>query len=575
MHRMFDERRYLIPFRATLLPQIFTDVLVIGGGVAGLRAALEVRQAGDSSGSSSQNSSGELDVIVALKGEIKQSNTYWAQGGISAVLDEADSVASHVQDTLTAGAGLCDESVVRSVCAAGAEQIDQLVKWGMRLDRAEPSGESHYALGREGGHSHHRIVHTDGDATGKALAKTLQATVMASEGVRLFDQCFVLDLVTVDGAPTRCAGAITHHPKHGLQVIWARAVILATGGAGQVYRESTNPHVATGDGLAMAYRAGAEVGDLAFMQFHPTTLYVAGASRSLITEAVRGEGAYLIDRNGQRFMPGVHELAELAPRDIVSRAIMDQAAATNFSHCYLDCRHFEPGQFASRFPGIHKRLLDFDIDPQESPIPIHPSAHYMIGGVHTDTAGRTSLEGLYAAGEVACTGLHGANRLASNSLLEGLVFGAAAARSAMQQIAEENGSGAGGGPVKIVSDIPISDRSELDLSDVRSSLRSVMWRHVGIEREGERLREVSEMFDFWARYTLDKIFDEAAGWEVQNLLWVGQLITRSALWRQESRGTHSRSDFPEPLDAFRVHDLWRRGRAEPKQLPVDKAVEAG
>jgi len=569
MYPMFDERRYLIPFRATLLPQIFTDVLVIGGGVAGLRAALEAR-AGD-------EASGGLDVIVALKGELKHSNTYWAQGGIAAVLDETDTVANHVQDTLTAGAGLCDEPVVRSVCEAGAEQIEQLVQWGMPLDPAlgeqRSKSKAGHALGREGGHSHHRIVHADGDATGKALARTLQQQVMASEGIRLFDQCFVLDLITLEGAPSRCVGAVTHHPKHGLQVIWARATILATGGAGQVYRESTNPNVATGDGLAMAYRAGARMADLAFMQFHPTTLYVAGASRSLITEAVRGEGAYLIDRNGHRFMPDVHELAELAPRDIVSRAIMDQAGATNFSHCYLDCRHFKKGRFAERFPGIHGRLKDFDIDPEASPIPIHPSAHYMIGGVWTDTQARTSISGLYAAGEVACTGLHGANRLASNSLLEGLVFGAAAARSAKQQIAEQNGNGAA--PVKVVSDIPISDRSELDLSDVRSSLRSVMWRHVGIEREGERLHEVSEMFDFWARYTLDKIFDDSAGWEVQNLLWVGQLITRSALWREESRGTHSRSDFPDTLDTFRVHDVWERGGAEPQRLPVRDAVGAG
>jgi len=561
MHRMFDDRRYLIPFRATLLPQIFTDVLVIGGGVAGMRAALEAREDSD------------LDVIVALKGKLEQSNTYWAQGGIAAVLDESDTVASHVEDTLTAGAGLCDEPVVREVCEAGSRQIEQLVEWGMPLDQSARSDRpaSSHALGREGGHSHHRIVHADGDATGKALAKTLQTRVMQTEGIRLFDQCFVLDLITLEGAPSRCVGAITHHPKHGLQVIWARATVLATGGAGQVYRESTNPNVATGDGLAMAYRAGARMADLAFMQFHPTTLYVAGASRSLITEAVRGEGAYLIDRNGHRFMPDVHELAELAPRDIVSRAIMAQAAATNFSHCYLDCRHFEKGRFAARFPGIHKRLADFDIDPERSPIPIHPSAHYMIGGVWTDTAGRTSIHGLYAAGEVTCTGLHGANRLASNSLLEGLVFGAAAGRSARQQIASDNSNGTA--PVKVVSDIPISDRSELDLSDVRSSLRSVMWRHVGIEREGERLREVAEMFDFWARYTLDKIFDDAAGWEVQNLLWVGHLMTRSARWREESRGTHSRSDFPDTLDTFRVHDRWQRGSDQPERLPVRDAAD--
>jgi L-aspartate oxidase len=548
-----DDRRYLIPFRATLLPQIFTDTLVIGGGVAGLRAAIAAREHGD--------------VIIAAKGGIKDSNTYWAQGGVCVVIDEQDSIDSHVEDTLIAGAGLCDGPVVRQVAQHARARVDELVGWGMKLDRIE----GRLALGMEGGHSHPRIVHADGDATGRELAITLDRQVRSLDRVRFFDHCFVLDLITLDGSPPQCLGAITHHPTYGLQVIWARATILATGGCGQVYRESTNPGAATGDGLAMAYRAGAELADLEFVQFHPTTLYVAGASRSLISEAVRGEGAYLIDRNGHRFMKDYDERGELAPRDIVARSILKQMAATNHTNVYLDVRHLGGDRFAKRFPGIFELLKRFDIDPATQPIPIHPSAHYMVGGVKTDAHGRTNIHGLYAAGEIASTGLHGANRLASNSLLEGLVFGEIAGRTCAELINGENAHS----PVKVISDIRPSDRSELDLADVRSSLRSVMWRHVGIERQGERLDEVAEMFDFWGRYTLDKIFDERAGWEVQNLLTVGSLITRAARRRTESRGCHYRLDFPDTDESQRVHVTWKRGESEPVTSTVVDAARSG
>lgn len=573
MNEVFDDRRYLIPFRATLLPQIFTDVLVIGAGVAGLRAALAACEHGD--------------VIVAAKSDLQQSNTYWAQGGIAAALTREDTFASHIEDTLKAGAGLCDEPVVKTVVEGGPARIRELMQWGMRFDSAPgtpgmpgtpgsvagshtASSEGEIAFGREGGHSLHRILHSDGDATGRELAITLDRTVRTRPNIRQFHNCFVLDLITLDAngrGGGRCVGAITHHPKYGLQVIWANAVILASGGAGQVFRESTNPAVATGDGLAMAYRAGARLADMAFMQFHPTTLYIAGASRSLISEAVRGEGAHLIDRNEYRFMPDYHADAELAPRDVVSKAILAQMAKTSSSHVYLDCRHLGAKRFAERFPGIFGLLKKFDIDPSQTPIPVHPSAHYMIGGVHTDEVGRTNLTGLYACGEAASTGLHGANRLASNSLLEGLVCGEITGRACREML-----GGGGAAPAKIISDIPLSDRSELDLGDVRSSLRSVMWRHVGIEREGRRLEEVVEMFDFWARYTLDKIFDDRAGWEVQNLLTVGALMTRAALWRRESRGTHYRLDCPNPSDDFRVHGIWQRGRSEPARLPVRSPI---
>jgi len=563
MHALYEQRRYLIPFRASLLPQIFCDVLVVGGGVAGLRAAIAAADRAPVSGGGEP-----CDVIVVGKGQWNQSSTQWAQGGIAAVLSSDDSIDDHVDDTLTAGAGLCDEPVVRRVVEDGPAVIEELLRWGMPLDRGDADA---LAMGREGGHSHHRIVHSDGDATGKALAATLVNRVRhaeVAEHVRLFDDCFVLDLITAgEGEGGRCLGAITHHHKYGLQMIWAKATILATGGAGQVYRETTNPGVSTGDGLAMAYRAGVELADLAFVQFHPTTLYVAGAGRSLITEAVRGFGGHLIDRDAHRFMPDYDPRAELAPRDVVSRSILEQMSQTGHTHVYLDVRHLGRDRFAERFPGIAKLLKQFDIDWGEAPIPVHPSAHYMIGGPRTNAHGLTSVAGLYACGEVCCSGLHGANRLASNSLLEGLVFGKACGEHARAAIhADPNGAPR---PIKVVSDIRPSERSELDLDDVRRSLRSVMWRHVSIRREGDRLPEVEEMFDFWARYTLDKIFDERPGWETQNLLTVGALITRAARWRDESRGTHYRVDHPERRDAFRVHDLWHRGDPEPRTQAVD------
>jgi len=562
MQSVFSERRYLIPFRATLLSQIFTDVLVIGSGVAGMRAALAAAE--------------HSDVIITGKGHIEQSNTYWAQGGIACVFDQDDTVEQHVKDTLVAGAGLCDEPVVRINVEQGPARIAELIDWGMRFDKARSdSEEGPIALGREGGHGRARILHADGDATGRELALTMQRKMKGNDRIRAFSECFVLDLVTLDGAGGaggaggRCVGAITWHPKYGLQVIWAKATILATGGCGHVYRETTNPPIATGDGIAMAYRAGAVLADMAFVQFHPTTLYIAGASRSLITEAVRGEGAYLIDRNGTRFMPEYHDMAELAPRDIVSRAILAQIAKTNHTHVYLDCRHMGTQHFSERFPGIFKLLKKFDIDPGLMPIPVHPSAHYMVGGVRTDTQGRTNIDGLYACGEAAATGLHGANRLASNSLLEGLVYGEITGRICAEMCT--NGPTA---PAKIISDIRPSDRSELDLADVRSSLRSVMWRHVGIMRDGPRLAEVGEMFDFWARYTLDKIFDDLTGWQTQNMLRVGALITRAAQWRKESRGTHYRTDYPQTAEAFRTHELWQRGESEPQTVENGASLSA-
>lgn len=547
MHEIFDQCRYLIPFRSGLLPQIFCDTLVIGAGVAGLRAALAAAESGD--------------VIVCSKSKLSRTNTAWAQGGIAAVMRDDDSIQAHIEDTMTAGAGLCDRPAADLICRQGPLRVRELMQWGMNLDR---DATGNLSVGREGGHNASRIYHAGGDATGAELQRTLTDKTTAHPRVRLFEHCFVIDLITAAPEPgSPCLGAITHHPRYGLQMIWARTTILASGGAGQLYRETSNPPPATADGLAMAARAGATLSDMAFVQFHPTTLYLPGAPRALISEAVRGEGAHLIDEQGDRFMLHQHDLAELAPRDIVAEAIIRQIASQGGRHVYLDCRHLTG--FAERFPGIHATLASFSLDPAKDLIPIHPAAHYTIGGVRTDLEARTDVPNLFAVGEVACNGLHGANRLASNSLLEGLVMGAIAGAHAARRAGPAGD--APPAPVPVVSDIRPSRHAELDLEDVRSSLRSAMWKHVGVRRDGTRLEDAREMFDFWGRYTLDKIFDTPDGWEVQNMLLAGAVIAHAAAWRTESRGTHRRTDHPQPLDAFRLHDHWRRGRAQPLTTP--------
>ncbi|MGD1276532.1 MAG: L-aspartate oxidase [Tepidisphaeraceae bacterium] len=555
MFEPLTQRRYLVPFKASRLPQQMADVLVIGGGVAGLRSAIAAAEAG-------------ADVLILTKDTIDQSNTWYAQGGIAAVLQPADSVESHVKDTLLCGAGLCNEQAVRIVIEEGPQRVLELLSWGAHFDKKTGNAYD-LSFGLEGGHSFARIIHAAGDATGKELAQTLINAVRGRESIRVSEMSFAIDLLTDQG---QCVGALALI-KGEVNLIWAKRTILASGGAGQLYRESTNPKIATADGQAMAYRAGTTLADMEMVQFHPTTLYVAGASRTLITEAVRGEGAYLVDRHGRRFMRDYHPSGELAPRDVVSRAIVEQIRKTNFSHVYLDVRHLPVEPFKKRFPQLAQLLAQFDIDPSRDLIPIHPATHYMIGGVDCDTVGRTSLSGLYAAGEAGCSGLHGANRLASNSLLEGLAFGArAGADAARWAMANEVKF-----PHHLEHQIPPSAKTELDLTDVKSSLRSVMWRNVGIERTGDRLAETREIIAFWSRYVMDKTFspaggaeDAVAGWELQNMLTVCFLITTAAYTRAESRGAHYRLDFPEVDDNhWRMHLLWRRPMDTPIPKPID------
>ncbi|HZK81092.1 MAG TPA: L-aspartate oxidase, partial [Humisphaera sp.] len=420
MFEAITHRRYLIPFKAARLPQQFADVLVIGGGVAGLRAAIAAADEG-------------ADVLTLTKDTIDQSNTWYAQGGIAAVLQPADSYQSHVDDTEKGGAGLCDHRAVEVVVQEGAARVLELLEWGANFDKKE--GNPHgLAFTREGGHSFARILHAFGDATGKELAQTLIRAVRSREQIRVSEKSFAVDLITDSG---RCLGALALIDNQ-LQLIWAKQTIIASGGAGQLYRESTNPKIATADGLAMAYRAGATLQDMEMVQFHPTTLYIAGSSRALITEAVRGEGAFLLDRDGKRFMPEYHEMAELAPRDVVSRAIIDRIRKTHHTHVYLDVRHLPTQQFRERFPQLAHLTDEFGIDVSKDLIPIHPAAHYMIGGIDADLNGRSSLKGLYAIGEAGCSGLHGANRLGSNSLLEGLAFGARAGLDAARAAKDDS-----------------------------------------------------------------------------------------------------------------------------------------
>ncbi|MHC4301344.1 MAG: L-aspartate oxidase, partial [Planctomycetota bacterium] len=391
--------------------------------------------------------------------------------------------------------------------------------------------------------------HAHGDETGRIIAEALIKKVRENSKIRILENFFAIDLLT--NSQNKCMGITGQNGRGESQIIWAARTILATGGAGRLYRETTNPEVATGDGLAMAYRAGAVLRDLEFVQFHPTTLYIAGATRALITETLRGEGAVLVDNEGRKFMKDYHEAAELAPRDVVSRAILSQMRKTDSTNVYLDVRHFDKAYFAGRFPYISELLDSFDLDIAKDLIPVRPSAHYMIGGIKTDSSGKTNIESLYACGEIASTGLHGANRLGSNSLLEGLVFGKIAGQAVSQSI---KSTAAHLRHPMIKYQIPHSDRTRLDADDVRNSLRALMWRNVGITRCDRPLAEAQEIIRFWQRYVMDKVFDSPEGWECQNMLTVSLLIAQSAEKRRESRGVHFRRDFPELDDEhFKEH----------------------
>ena len=538
--------RYLVSFHPKEIPHRFTDILIIGGGLAGLRAA--------------NAAPSDLSVMIVTKDAILQSSSNYAQGGIASVIDPEDRFEDHINDTLAAGGALCDQQIVDMVIREAPDRIAELMQWGTRFD----SQAGVLQLGKEGGHSRHRVVHALGDATGREVMRAMVAWTQQSDNIQILENSFTLDLLTHEGC---CRGALIAQQDGQKLMVWAKQTILCTGGAGQLYRESTNPAVATADGHAAAYRAGVELRDMEFMQFHPTVLYIAGGSRSLITEAIRGEGAYLVDQQRKRFMPDYDERAELAPRDIVSQAIVKQMDDSKHPCVYLLLDHLDPELVKKRFPGITASCAEFGIDVTTDLIPVRPGAHYMIGGVTVNQEGRTTLPGLWAAGEVSSSGLHGANRLASNSLLEGLVYGAHAGQGAGQAVAEMPDDF----QALPLDNSTIDQSTEvLDLDDIRNSLKSLMGRNMSVQRTASNLQEASETIDRWRQYVLPRQFSDPQGWELQNLLTVARVMVAAALLREESRGVHLRADYPKIDDKqWKRHLRFRRPeQVEQEHSPV-------
>jgi L-aspartate oxidase len=531
-------RRYLMGFDTEELPRSRSDVLVIGSGMAGLTAALGAAATGR-----------RVDLVT--KAKVSDTNTWYAQGGIAGAVGEADSVDLHLADTLVVGAGLCDEDVVLAIVDEAGLALRDLAAMGVDFDH-EASGA--IDLHREGGHSLPRVLHS-GDATGAEIQNTLSGRVRSAEGVTLFEEHFLVDLLTVEG---RCVGALVWDPTAtGLRVFWSDAVVLATGGAGQLYRVTTNPSVATGDGVAAAWRAGAELADLEFVQFHPTAFDSAANPKFLITEALRGEGAYLLDCDEQRFMLGVHPLAELAPRDVVSREILKVMERCGRPNVWLDSRHLGDAVLRARFPMIFETCLEAGYDLSRDLIPVAPAAHYSIGGIRVDIDGRTSVPGLYASGECACSGLHGANRLASNSLLEGLVLSRRILRVLPPTFA--------GGDLRISSQG--GDEPSAGLAPVRGRVQAAMSDSVSVNRTEEGLARAGAVLDGLCDL-LDAAPASPGDLEAQNMITLATLTAHAARYRTESRGAHWRDDFPARDDAhWQVHTVWRRG-AKPRLDPV-------
>lgn len=520
------------------LPEHSCDVLIIGSGAAGLSLALRLAD--------------QHQVIVLSKGPVTEGSTFYAQGGIAAVFDETDSIDSHVEDTLIAGAGICDRHAVEFVASNARSCVQWLIDQGVLFDtHVQPNGEESYHLTREGGHSHRRILHA-ADATGREVQSTLVSKAQNHPNIRVLERSNAVDLIVSDkiGLPgtRRVVGAwVWNRNKETVETCHAKAVVLATGGASKVYQYTTNPDISSGDGIAMAWRAGCRVANLEFNQFHPTALYHPQARNFLLTEALRGEGAYLKRPDGTRFMPDFDERGELAPRDIVARAIDHEMKRLGADCMFLDISHKPADFIRQHFPMIYEKLLGLGIDLTQEPVPIVPAAHYTCGGVMVDDHGRTDVEGLYAIGEVSYTGLHGANRMASNSLLECLVYGWSAAEDITRRMPDAHG----------VSTLPPWDESRVENPDERvviqhnwHELRLFMWDYVGIVRTTKRLERAlrrinmlqQEIDEYYARFRVSNNL-----LELRNLVQVAELIVRCAMMRKESRGLHFTLDYPELL----------------------------
>ncbi|MDP6762173.1 MAG: L-aspartate oxidase [Planctomycetota bacterium] len=542
--------RPLVSFDPRRVPVYRFDVVVLGSGLAGGVAALTTARAGRS-------------VAVVTKASVGEGNTRYAQGGLAAVGAAEDSFELHVADTLRVGCGLCDPAVVERIVRGAPEAVAELVDLGAEFDR---DAEGCLRLSREGGHSRARVVHARGDATGLEIQRTVSAALAADPAITVFPETFAVDLLTDERGDV--SGVVGHTATGERVAFCAPDVLLATGGSGQIYRETTNPPVATGDGVAMAFRAGALLRDLEFVQFHPTCLYIAGAARVLISEVLRGAGGVLRDRHGRRFMPDAHPDAELAPRDAVSRAVFRTMVETGDTNVYLDLSDVDADPHGA-FPGISRVCKAFGIDIASDPIPVRPGAHYQIGGVATDPEGRASVEGLWAVGECASTGLHGANRMGSNSLLEALVGGIETGRalalrpaSAPQPVAVEAGGR---------SRRPDSGLTQpVNIEDLTYSLKSMMWRQMGVERDAEGMGEAAGKLGFWSRVVQDLAEPGPRTWELVNMLTLARLATLAALGREESRGVHYRTDHPAAGGAHRTLLVGSWPREGPSRVQITR-----
>ncbi|MFZ5633946.1 MAG: L-aspartate oxidase [Bacillota bacterium] len=522
---------YLVNFDTRQLPQEYWDYVIIGSGIAGLYTSLIAGKLGKR-------------VIVITKQAIGDSNTDKAQGGIAAALGTSDSPELHFTDTLMAGSGLCDGNAVKILVSEGPDRVRDLMELGARFDQKD--GE--LALTREGAHSRRRILHASGDATGAEIQRALAHRVREDGNVLVLENHMAVDLLVHENA---CHGVLVYNRDTGkLKVYRGAAIILATGGLGMLFEYNTNPEVATGDGIAMAFRAGAEVMDMEFIQFHPTVLSLPGAPRFLISEAVRGEGAYLRNRFGERFMPRYHDLAELAPRDIVVRAILSELANTASEKVFLDLSHMSPDLVKERFPTIGRTCAKYGLDITRDPVPVAPAAHYMMGGIKTNLNGETSIRGLYACGEAACPGVHGANRLASNSLLDGLVFG-----YRIVECVKKYRLGRRVKDVEFTCDWLGCD--QVDYNKIRADLRTTMNQYVGPVRTAQGL---TKALNFFNQYDHIKRIEATGppGMEGRNMLEVGSLIAQFALIRTESRGAHYRLDYPQPQDSWLKHIILKK-----------------
>jgi L-aspartate oxidase len=518
------------------------DYVIIGSGIAGLYAALLAKDHGS--------------VLVLTKGSIDDCNTQWAQGGIAAPVGPGDSPERHLADTIDAGAGLVDEEAARILTSEAPTRIDDLVRFGVPFDTTE----GQIALAQEGAHSIPRVLHAGGDSTGAHIELTL-SSVARQEGITVLEHTLATEILMTNG---RAEGIRALNSRTGeTNEYTCDHLILATGGAGQLYKITTNPEVATGDGIALAYRAGAEITDMEFFQFHPTALHLPGVRPFLISEAVRGEGGILRDTNGERFMPEYDDRAELAPRDIVARAILDRAQKTDSDHVFLDITHLDRSLVIARFPQIYRFCLDNGLDITTEPIPVAPAAHYTMGGVRTNTWGETTVHGLYACGECACTGVHGANRIASNSLLESLVF----AGRAVQRTIDSPDTFAQPTPGATALDVSTAGRASAQheaLGDAppltRESLQALMWFRVGIIRDAQSLTTGGQVLAAW-QATIAPATDRPSQ-ELADLLTCARLVTVAALAREESRGAHYRSDLPDMQEEWRRHIVFRRTSGE-------------